>query len=86
LPAAGFHPYNKEAFVLYLKLYYSGLITLGNETEYYENILKASDILPTEEWLGLFQGSCRINFQLLDYEPLRNLYCAKKISLELNEQ
>ena len=83
LPAAGFHPFDKEAFILYLKLYYSGLVQIEDMTEYYEAILDASDILSTEEWLGLFEGSCRINFQLLDYEPLRDLYCAKKRSLEL---
>ncbi len=83
IPAAGFHPYYQDAFILYLKLYYSGLVIHENVTEYYENILNASDILPVEEWLGLFQDSCRINFQLLDYEPLRNLYCAKKRSLEM---
>ncbi len=81
-PAAGFDPYCKEAFVLYLKLYYSGLVKLDSMKNYYNNILNASDILPTEEWLKLFEGSCRINFQLLDYEPLRSLYCAKKRNLE----
>ncbi len=85
LPAAGFHPYYKDAYVLYLKLYYSGLIQHDNMTKYYENILNASDILSTEEWLGLFQDSCRINFQLLDYRPLRDLFCAKKRSLEMKD-
>ena len=86
LPAAGLHPYYKEAFILHLKLYYSGLIHLENKTGYYANILDASEILSTEEWLGLFKGSCRINFQLLDYEPLRDLYCAKKRSLQIRNQ
>ncbi len=86
LPAAGFHPYYKEAFILYLKLYYSGLIQLESKTGYYTNILNASDILSTEEWLGLFEGSCRINFQLLEHEPLRDLYCAKKRGLQIRNQ
>jgi hypothetical protein len=86
LPAAGLHPYDKEAFILHLKLYYSGLIQLENKSGYYTDILDASDILSTEEWLGLFEGSCRINFQLLDYEPLRDLYCAKKRSLQIKNQ
>jgi hypothetical protein len=86
LPAAGFHPYYKEAFILYLKLYYSGLVRIINNNDYYENILNASDILSTEEWLGLFEGSCRINFQLLDYEPLGDLYCVKKRNLQLKNQ
>lgn len=86
LPAAGLHPYYKEAFILHLRLYYSGLIQLEDKTGYYTDILDASDILSTEEWLGLFEGSCRINFQLLDYEPLRSLYCAKKRSLQIRNQ
>lgn len=85
LPAAGFDPYYKDAFVLYLKIYYSGLIKHDNKENYYENILNASDILPVEEWLNLFHDTCRINFQLLDYEPLRGLYCAKKKSLEIRD-
>jgi hypothetical protein len=85
LPAAGIRPFYKEAYILYLKLYYSGLVTIDNSSEYYEKILKASDILSDEEWLNLFQGSCRINFQLLDHEPLRRLFCAKKINLEMKK-
>ena len=84
-PAAGLHLYFKEAYVLYLKLYYSGLVHLDDVTDYYEMILDASDILPTEEWLGLFQDSCRINFQLLEYKPLRDLYCAKQRGLEMKD-
>ncbi|MBN2212937.1 MAG: CAP domain-containing protein [Bacteroidales bacterium] len=83
LPAAGLNPYYKEAYILYLKIYYSGLVKQENTTGYYEQILNASSVLSTEEWLGLFEGPCRINFQLLDYEPLRDLYCAKRRSLQL---
>jgi hypothetical protein len=86
LPAAGLHPYCKEAFILCLKLYYSGLVWIKNNNDYYDKILSASDILSAEEWLGLFEGPCRINFQLLDYETLGDLYCAKKRNLRLKNQ
>ena len=82
LPAVSLNSFDKEAFILYLKLYYSGMITRYDEKGYYDNILNASDILEPEDWLGLFEGPCRINFQLLDYEPLRNIYCAKKMDQE----
>jgi hypothetical protein len=68
-------PYS-DAYVLYLHLHYTGQIPLNN-TEYFEEIMKASDFLSEKEWCGLFLEKCRITFQLMDYEPLRNLFCIK---------
>ena len=45
---------------------------------YYDELMKSADILSPREWCGLFTNSCGLNFQLLDYEPLWELYCKKK--------
>ena len=83
-PVVKSHSFHKEAFILYLKLYYSGMIGVSTSEDYYSQLIEASNYLTDEEWLGLFEGPCRINFQNLNYKPLRMLYCAKKRALEIN--
>jgi hypothetical protein len=65
-----------DAYALFLHLQYSGL-TEARPGDYYDEIMKAGEILSKETWCGLFSGPCAITFQLLDYEPLHNLYCIK---------
>lgn len=69
---------NKEASILDLKIFYSGKLLNINYGEYYAKIIEAANYLTDEEWLNLFEGPCRLNLQLLNYEPLWYLYCSKK--------
>ncbi len=78
--------FNKEAYILQLKLFYSGRLESIPKDNYYDRLYEASEILSTEEWIGLFNGPCRINFQILDYEPLWDLYCSKIQLLELSNK
>ena len=65
-----------NSYKLFLHLVYSGQITTNN-SDYYNDIINSADIIPTDEWCGLFLDNCRITFQLMDFEPLRNLFCIK---------
>jgi hypothetical protein len=47
----------------------------------YDELMKSAGILSPREWCDLFTNSCGLNFQLLDYEPLWELYCKKKAEL-----
>ena len=65
-----------NAYKLYLHLLYSGQAPMNN-SDYYQEIITSAETLSDEDWCGLFLDECRITFQLLDYEPLRNLFCLK---------
>ncbi|MBN2610528.1 MAG: CAP domain-containing protein [Bacteroidales bacterium] len=69
---------DKEAYILSLKLYYSGMVQLQNPSDYYSRLINAASFLTDEEWTGLFEGPCRLNVQHLNHKSLRNLYCAKR--------
>ncbi len=85
-PVIQSNSFYKEAYILDLKLYYSGMIVNPSLKEYYSRLIEASDFLTDKEWTGLFEGPCRINFQNLNYKPLRMLYCAKKRNMELSNR
>ena len=74
LPAINSGEFNKEAYILYLKLFYSGNVVV-DDPEYYNKLIKAAGILNADDWVNLFRGDCRINFQVFDYEDLWKLFC-----------
>jgi len=43
--------------------------------DHYKEIIEARKKLPKKDWCQLFTAGERINFQVLDYQPLRMLYC-----------
>ena len=65
---------DKEAFILYLKYYYANPRVKQN-TDFYQFLKDAGDILTPAEWCGLFQGKWPIDIQVLDHEPLHIMYC-----------
>jgi len=65
-----------EALILVLKQQYA-VVGEKRPSDYYQTLIDAHEILTQEEWCGLFAGTSKINFQVFDYEPLRNLYCTK---------
>lgn len=65
---------DKEAFKLYLKYYYANPKVKQN-TDFYQFLKDAGDILPPKEWCKLFNDKSPINIQVLDHEPLHIMYC-----------
>jgi hypothetical protein len=63
-----------ESLALYLKLHYLHLRE-GSSSDYFDLLMRSSEILTTSEWCHLFKGSCNLSFQIFDYEPVRSLYC-----------
>ncbi|MEE4197542.1 MAG: CAP domain-containing protein [Bacteroidales bacterium] len=64
---------NQEIIRAYLVLYYSmGNNPFTNSARY---LLECAARLDSEEWCKLFTGKTRINFQLLDNEFIRDIYC-----------
>ncbi len=84
LPVVNTVNIDREGYILHLKLYYSGKIMLDNSENYYKKIIEASDLLAPADWIGLFDGPCRLNMQLLDYEPLYTIYCNKMRQVHQN--
>jgi len=64
---------NKDIIKYYLILQYSEKTYLTNE--YFQFLFDAADTFNQEEWCKLFTGAIRINFQILDYEIIRDFYC-----------
>ncbi|HKL09787.1 MAG TPA: hypothetical protein VJ896_13510 [Bacteroidales bacterium] len=50
----------------------SGNNLFNNNVRY---LLECAEKLDTEEWCKLFTGKTRINFQLLNNELIRDIYC-----------
>lgn len=67
---------NHEALLLKLKIYYA-LVPERQASEFYDLLVESRATLSKEEWCSLFTGDCRLNFQIFDYEPLRNMYCTE---------
>ena len=63
---------DKEAFILYLKYYYANPRVKQN-TDFYQFLKDAGDILTPSEWCGLFRGKWPIDIQVLDHEPLHKI-------------
>lgn len=66
--------FDKRAYKLSLIIRYSQYKRDAG-FDYYKEIFEARKKLPRKEWCELFTGDERINFQILDYQPLRMLYC-----------
>jgi hypothetical protein len=49
----------------------------------YQPLFEAAGWLSPQDFCSLFETHDRINFQVLNYEPLRNLYCRKKALLPI---
>lgn len=64
----------KDAFMLYLKVFYANP-RVKQSTDFYQFLKDAGDILSPNEWCGLFGGEYPVNLQVLDHEPLRMMYC-----------
>jgi len=64
---------NKDIIKYYLILLYSQ--EEHYTSEYFEFLFDAADIFNQEEWCKLFTDNIRINFQILDYEMIRDFYC-----------
>jgi hypothetical protein len=65
---------NKEIFIAYLKYFYANPRVKQN-TDFYQFLKDAADLLEEHEWCNLFEGEWPISFQVLDHEPLRLMYC-----------
>ncbi|HOP02927.1 MAG TPA: hypothetical protein PL017_02400 [Tenuifilaceae bacterium] len=65
---------SKEIFIAYLKYFYANPRVKQN-TDFYQFLKDAADLLDEHEWCNLFEGEWPVNFQVLDHEPLRLLYC-----------
>ncbi|MFN8207501.1 MAG: CAP domain-containing protein [Bacteroidales bacterium] len=70
---------DKQGYILWLKIYYAttGIEDLAYSD--YQPLFEAAEWLAPQEFCSLFETHDRINFQLLNYEPLRNLYCRMKL-------
>jgi len=64
---------DKEIIRAYLILYYSR--PEFTEPETFRFLFECAETLSKDEWCKLFTESIRINFQVLDYEIIRDLYC-----------
>lgn len=63
-----------DAIPFYLEFKYSDMRSSHTSDFYYE-LINARAILSKTDWCNLFEGNCRINKQILDYEPLWLFYC-----------
>lgn len=66
--------FSKQAFKLYLAYHYANPRVKQN-TDFYQLLKDAGDLLTPTEWCGLFEGEYPINRQVFDHEPLRIMYC-----------
>jgi hypothetical protein len=66
--------YSKEALKFYLAFHYANTRVKQN-TDFYQLLKDAGDLLTPAEWCGLFEGEYPINRQVFDHEPLRIMYC-----------
>ncbi len=73
-PFAFGNNYNKDALKLYLAFYYANTRVKQN-TDFYQLLKDAGDLLEPTEWCALFNGEYPINRQVFDHEPLRIMYC-----------
>jgi hypothetical protein len=64
---------NKEIIRYYLVVYYS-LIEI-NPSEQFSFLIDAQEYLSKKEWCKLFNGGMQLNFQILDYEIVRDMCC-----------
>ena len=62
---------NKEIIASYLILKYSN----NNITDDFDLLFLLAQEFSRVDWCKLFTGSNRINFQILDYEIMRDFYC-----------
>jgi hypothetical protein len=69
---------DKEAYILWLKIHYAQTGIENLPFSEYQLLFEAADWLPPEDFCRLFEADDRINFQILDYEPLHTLYCKLK--------
>ncbi len=63
-----------EALILYTKLKIS---CYNDQKDSYQFLMDIAEKLPENMWCSMFIGDCNINSQILDYEPLKLLYCQK---------
>jgi len=64
----------KQSLMLYLKYFYANPRVKQN-TDFYQLLKDAADILSPTEWCSLFTGKWPINMQLNDHEPVHLMYC-----------
>jgi uncharacterized protein YkwD len=67
---------NLEALMLFAKINYHHIEEYPS-SGYFEWLIDLQKYLSGQQWCSLFIGECNIPFQVFDYEPLRNEYCAK---------
>lgn len=63
-----------QSLMLYLKYFYANPRVKQN-TDFYQLLKDAADILSAAEWCSLFNGKWPINMQLNDHEPIHIMYC-----------
>ncbi len=66
---------DQEAYSLWLKIYYVKNGVRDLKPAMYEPLFKAASVLSPSSFCKLFEEEERINFQILDYKPLWDLYC-----------
>jgi hypothetical protein len=64
----------KQSLILYLKYFYANPRVKQN-TDFYQLLKDAANILSPTEWCGLFNEKWPINMQLSDHEPIHIMYC-----------
>lgn len=66
---------DNEAYRLWLKIFYVKNGVHDLKPELYGPLFKAASVLSPADFCKLFEEEERINFQILDYKPLWDLYC-----------
>lgn len=69
---------DNEAYRLWLKIFYVKNGVRDLKPEWYEPLFKAASVLSPADFCKLFEEEERINFQILDYRPLWDLYCKNR--------
>jgi len=63
--------------ILYLKAYFFSQVYNEDLSDVELRLMDADRFLTNSEWCNLFMGPCNINFEIFDYQPLKNMYCEK---------
>ena len=66
--------FNESAYKLWAIIKY-GRYKSRDSFDYYKALIHARKKLSKQAWCELFTAKERVNFQVLDYKPLRYLYC-----------
>ena len=69
--------YKHEVYILYLKAYHMLQVYDNSITDVELKLMDAASKLTNQEWCDLFMGPCNVNFEIFEYQPLKNMYCEK---------